>query len=251
MRKPAPRPAPLPLDDYKLLMRPRSRLDVAKLAPSELSLALLQATNTTWREANLRLRIDHNQNMATVSTPTKDMAMKLIEVSKIKVGETEHSVEMYGLAPDDAVKGVIHGVPTRLTIQQIKENIMEDGFEIYTTVPVCWVCYEVGHRSTACPRPGTRACHECGTRDPAPGHTCVAKCTLCEGGHVTGTKGCPERFITPYLIRQREWQKQHEQQALSTRLFQARPDPEQWSRPVGNARRRGEKHIQIHYKGPK
>ncbi|KAH7938378.1 hypothetical protein HPB49_022975 [Dermacentor silvarum] len=60
------------------------------------------------------------------------MAMKLIEVSKIKVGETEHSVEMYGLAPDDAVKGVTHGVPTRLTIQEIKENIMEDGFEIYT-----------------------------------------------------------------------------------------------------------------------
>ncbi|KAH7974084.1 hypothetical protein HPB49_009744 [Dermacentor silvarum] len=78
----------------------------------ELSLALLQATNTTWREANLRLRIDQNQNTATVSTPTKDMAMNLIEVSKIKVGETEHSVEMYGLAPDDAVKGVIHGVPT-------------------------------------------------------------------------------------------------------------------------------------------
>ncbi|KAH7953005.1 hypothetical protein HPB49_003443 [Dermacentor silvarum] len=237
-------------------MRPRSGLDVAKLAPSELSLALLQATNTTWREPNLRLRIDHNPNTATVSTPTKDMAMKLIEVSKIKVGETEHSVEMYGLAPDDAVKGVIHGVPTRLTIQEIKENIMEDGFEIYTvrrmgkdsttvnltfagpdvphylwlygaeyrctlhkkTVPVCWVCYEVGHRSKACPRPGTRACHECGTRDPAPGHTCVAKCTLCGGGHVTGTKGCPERFITPYLIRQRERQKQHEQQALSTHL---------------------------------
>ncbi|KAH7933392.1 hypothetical protein HPB49_012141 [Dermacentor silvarum] len=256
MRKPAPRPAPLPLDDYKLVMRPRSGLDVAKLAPSELSLALLQDTNTTWREANLRLRIDHNQNTATVSTPTKDMAMKLIEVSKIKVGETEHSVEMCGLAPDDAVKGVIHGVPTRLTIQEIKENIMEDGFEIYTvrrmgkdsttviltfagpdvphylwlygaeyrctlhkkTVPVCWVCYEVGHRSTACPRPGTRACHECGTRDPAPGHTSVAKCTLCGGGHVTGTKGCPERFITPYLIRQRERQKQHEQQALSTHL---------------------------------
>lgn len=38
---------------------------------------------------------------------------------------------MYGLAPDAALKGVIHVVPTRLTIQEIKENIMEDGFEIY------------------------------------------------------------------------------------------------------------------------
>ncbi|KAH9378681.1 hypothetical protein HPB48_007326 [Haemaphysalis longicornis] len=54
------------------------------------------------------------------------------------------------------------------------------------TVPVCSVCYDVGHRNTACPRPGTRACHECGTRDPGPDHTCVAKCFLCEGAHVTG-----------------------------------------------------------------
>ncbi|KAH7958277.1 hypothetical protein HPB49_000456 [Dermacentor silvarum] len=246
----------LPLDDYKLVMRPRSGLDVAKLAPSELSLALLQATNTTWRQVNLRLRIDQNQNTATVCTPTKDMAMKLIEVSKIKVGETEHSVERYSLAPDDAVKGVIHGVPTRLTIQEIKENIMEDELEIYRvrrmgkdsttviltfagpdvphylwmygaeyrctlhkkTVPVCWVCYKVGHHSTACPRPGTRACHECGTRDPAPGQTSEAKSTLCGRGHATGTKGCPERVITPYFMRQRERQTQHEQQALSTRL---------------------------------
>lgn len=86
------------------------------------------------------------------------------------------------------------------------------------TVPVCWVCYEVGHHSTAYPRLGTRACHECRTRDPAAGHTCVAKCTLCRGGHVTGTKGCPERVIVPYIIRQRERQKQHEQQALWTHL---------------------------------
>lgn len=85
-------------------------------------------------------------------------------------------------------------------------------------MPVCWVCYEVGHRSTAYPRPGTQACHECGTRESTPGHTCVAKCTLCRGGHVTGTKGCPERFIVPYIIRKRERQKQHEQQALSTHL---------------------------------
>ncbi|KAH7953899.1 hypothetical protein HPB49_013851 [Dermacentor silvarum] len=202
MRKPAPRPAPLPLDDYKLVMRSRSGLDVAKLAPSELSLALLQATNTTWRQANLRLRIDQNQNTATVSTPTKEMAIKFIEVSKIK-DSTTVILTFAGLVVPHYLW--LYGAEYRCTLHK-------------KTVPVCWVCYEVGHRSTACPRPGTRACHECGTRDPAPGHTCVAKCTLCGGGHITGTKGCPERFITPYLIRQRERQKQHEQQALSTHL---------------------------------
>ncbi|KAH9384651.1 hypothetical protein HPB48_026661 [Haemaphysalis longicornis] len=45
--KRAPRTVLLPLDDYKLVLRPRNGLNVGKLAPSELSLALLQATNTT------------------------------------------------------------------------------------------------------------------------------------------------------------------------------------------------------------
>lgn len=60
------------------------------------------------------------------------MAEKLFRVTKIMIEGTEHLVELYGLAPDDAVKGVIQGVPKRLTIQEIKENILQDGFEIYT-----------------------------------------------------------------------------------------------------------------------
>lgn len=251
--KRAPRPVPLPLDDYKLVLRPRNGLNVGKLAPSELSLALLQATNTTWRQANFKLRIDQNQNTATVSTPAKEVAEKLFRVTKIMIEGTEHLVELYGLAPDDAVKGVIQGVPKRLSIQEIKDNILQDGFEIYTarrmgndsttvlltfsgpkvphyvwlygaeyrctlhkkTVAVCEICYEVGHRSTACPQPGTRACHGCGLRDPAPDHPCVAKCTLCGGDHVTGAKGCPERYLTPYVIRQR--QRQQQRRTESTR----------------------------------
>ncbi|KAH7933314.1 hypothetical protein HPB49_011426 [Dermacentor silvarum] len=207
MRKPAPRPAPLPLDDHKLVMRPRTGLDVAKLPPSELSLALLQATNTTWRQANLQLRIDQNQNTATVSTPTKEIAMKLIEVSKIKLGETEHSVEMYGLAPDDTVKGVIHSVPTRLTIQEIKEKIMEDGFEIYTV-------RRMGKDSTA----------------------------------VILTFAGP---VVPHYLWLYGAEYRCTLHKKTVPVCWVRPDPEHWTeRPVGNARR-CEKHIQIHYKGPK
>lgn len=80
------------------------------------------------------------------------------------------------------------------------------------TVPVCSVCYEVGHRNTACPRPGACACPECGTRDPAPGHACVAKCSLCSGDHITGARGCPKRFVTPYIIRHREREQQQQEQ---------------------------------------
>ncbi|KAH9359717.1 hypothetical protein HPB48_019940 [Haemaphysalis longicornis] len=91
-----------------------------------------KATNTTWRRANFKLRVDQNQNRATVSTPAEEVAEKFFRVTKIMIEGTEQLVELYGPAPDDAVKGVIQGVPKRLTIQEIKENILQDGFEIYT-----------------------------------------------------------------------------------------------------------------------
>lgn len=241
---------PLPRDHCKLVLRPRGGLNLQHILPSQLTLALLHATNTTWREANIHLQIDQAQNTATISTPSVQIGEKLIGVTDIKIKDEKHSVEIYGLAPDDSVKGVIQGVPEEFTIQEIIENIEQDGFELYAarrmgeksttviltfagsevprcvylygtahrctlhkkTVPVCSVCYEVGHRNTACPRPGTRACHECGTRDPGPDHTCVAKCSLCEGAHVTGAKGCSRRFVTPYVIRRREQQQRRQAQ---------------------------------------
>lgn len=267
LRKPKPWFKPLPRDDCKLVLRPRAGLNLKQILPSQLTLALLHATSTTWREAKLHLQIDHSQNTATISTPSIPIGEKLIGITGIRIKDEEHPVEIYGLAPDDSVKGVIQGVPEEFTIQEIIENIEQDGFDLYTarrmgknsttviltfaglevprcvylygtahrctlhkkTVPVCSVCYEVGHRNTACPRPGTRACHECGTRDPAPGHTCVAKCSLCDGAHVTGAKGCPRRFVTPYVIRRREHQQrrqEHGQQQTASQQGQQRSAPE-------------------------
>ncbi|KAH9380812.1 hypothetical protein HPB48_007243 [Haemaphysalis longicornis] len=179
-----------------------------------------------------------------------EIGEKLIGVTDIKIKDEKHSFEIYGLAPVHSVKCVIQAVPEGSIIQEIIENIEQDSFELYAarrmeerstteiltfagsevprcvylyrtahrctlhkkTVPVCRVCYEVGHRNTACPRPGTRACHECGMRDPGPDPTSVAKCPLCEGAHVTGAKGCSRRFVTPYVIRRREQQQRRQAQ---------------------------------------
>ncbi|KAH9378922.1 hypothetical protein HPB48_012820 [Haemaphysalis longicornis] len=162
----------------------------------------------------------------------------------------KHCVEIYGIVPDDSVKGVIQGVSEEFTTKEIIENIDQDGFELYAvrrmgeksttvilsfagsevprcvylhgtaqrctlhkkTVPVCSVCYDVGHRNTACPRPGTRACYECGTRNPGPDHSCVAKCSLWEGAQVRGFKGCSRWFVTPYVIHRREQQQRRQAQ---------------------------------------
>ncbi|KAG0415456.1 hypothetical protein HPB47_007379 [Ixodes persulcatus] len=68
VRKAAPRPNPLPRDDFKLVLRPQDGLKLANLDIAEVSLALLNSINFTWRQANLRVRLDATQNTATIST---------------------------------------------------------------------------------------------------------------------------------------------------------------------------------------
>ncbi|KAH9364664.1 hypothetical protein HPB48_005778 [Haemaphysalis longicornis] len=66
----------------------------------------------------------------------------------------------------------------------------------------------VSHRFTACPFPNVRACPTCGTRDPADGHVCIPRCSLCKGEHLKASKGCPQRFCEPYVKRQKELARQ-------------------------------------------
>ncbi|KAH9364436.1 hypothetical protein HPB48_022359 [Haemaphysalis longicornis] len=207
----------------------------------------------------------------------------IIGVTDFKIKDGKHSVGINGLAPDDSVKGVIQGVPKEFTIQEIIETI--DGFQFYParrmgenpttviltfatsevprcvypyetanrytlpkkTVPVCSVCYEVGRRNTACPRPRGCGCHECGTRDPGLNPTCDAECYLCEGAHVTGTKGCSRRSVTTYVIRQKEQQQRRQVPAQHHAKLQQTCDRRcQWS-TCGS---RGETVLRAKFEGP-
>lgn len=139
-RKPMPRPAPLPINDFKLVLRPQDGLNLSKVLPSTLSLALLHATNTS-RQANLRLQVDVKQNTAMVSTPSADVTKLLLKTKQIVLNNAHHAAVLYGLSPDDAVKGVIRGVPVEFTEDQIIQNIDQEGFELYS-------CRRIGKEST-------------------------------------------------------------------------------------------------------
>lgn len=193
--KTAPRPAPLPRDDYKLVLRPQGGLKIAQLDLAEVSIALLNAIHSTWRETNMRVRYDTVQNIATVSTPSAAAAKALSQVRQIEISNVTYPVHLYGLAPDDSVKGIIRGAPLRFSERELLENMYAPKHEIYAcrrlgssnvvvitfagykvpyyvtlfgseypcslykkTVPVCAKCHELGHRETACPQPNTLVC---------------------------------------------------------------------------------------------
>ncbi|KAH9378870.1 hypothetical protein HPB48_013439 [Haemaphysalis longicornis] len=198
----APRPAPLPRDDYKLVWRPQGGLRIAELDLAEVSLALLSAIQSTWRQTNLRVRYDMVQNTAIISTPSAEAAESLSQVP--------YYVTLFG---------------------------SEYPSSLYKkTVPVCDACHELGHTATACPQPNTRVCNLCGVKDPKPGHDCKSLCSLCGGAHLTASKGCPKRFREPFRNRTKERASRVDQLALQVdQQASQQGHPASATRPAGTA----------------
>lgn len=122
-------------------MRPQGGLNLVEVSPTKLSEVLLRATKLTWRKAEFRLRIDGVQNTATVSTSHREAAETLHHLKQVMFGGTIYPVQLYGLAPDDSVKGVIHDIPLRYSSQEILENIFLPGFEFIA-------CRRLGNSTT-------------------------------------------------------------------------------------------------------
>ncbi|KAH9372754.1 hypothetical protein HPB48_003570 [Haemaphysalis longicornis] len=123
------------------LIRPQGGLNLAKVSPTELSEVLLRATKLTWRKAEFRLRIAGVQNTATVSTSHREAAEALHHLKQVMFGGTVYPVQLYGLAPDDSVKGVIHDIPLHYSSQESLENIFLPGFEFMA-------CRRLGNSTT-------------------------------------------------------------------------------------------------------
>ncbi|KAH7983959.1 hypothetical protein HPB52_015781 [Rhipicephalus sanguineus] len=58
----------------------------------------------------------------------------------------------------------------------------------------CPICRTPGHRPDVCPNPMARACDVCNLSNPEAGHTCVPKCALCGGPHLTAAKECENKL---------------------------------------------------------
>ncbi|KAL1480874.1 hypothetical protein MTO96_034646 [Rhipicephalus appendiculatus] len=66
----------------------------------------------------------------------------------------------------------------------------------------CPICRTTGHRADVCPNPTARACDVCNLPNPEAGHTCVPKCALCGGPHLTAATECENK-----LKRIQTWRK--------------------------------------------
>lgn len=235
-----PRLPPLPADDYKLAIRPRGGLQLSKVSPKTLLVAVLQEAQITDEKPDIRLRVDEKQNVLTLSTSSEQNATALSKMSKITLNATDYGIASYGVAPDNSCKGVIYGIGHDTSPEEFLNEIEAPGYEALAcrrlgesqsmvitfcgkrvpffvnaygqtlrcylykrTVPHCRTCNQTGHREDVCPQPpDTPKCRACGVSLTSKEHECRPRCALCAGEHPTAAKPCPKRFLPPVNRRQ-------------------------------------------------
>lgn len=106
-RKPLPR---LPLDDYKIILRPQTAANLLHYGAASLFQAVCVAAQLKPEEAVAedQLRIHPTNNTALVSTPSIARADRYIKLQGIIVEQQEIRLFAYAPAPENSNKGILH-----------------------------------------------------------------------------------------------------------------------------------------------
>ncbi|KAL1479727.1 hypothetical protein MTO96_051626 [Rhipicephalus appendiculatus] len=162
--------------------------------------------------------------------------MKARGIRLLTINGTAHAVKAYAATGEDALRGVVHGIPQhtptetllgnmRIRTQGVKllqarmigdtqsatltfsgpilpKTVYYYGGELLchpfrATVQVCKICRDKGHRADVCPNPARQICNVCGLENPSAGHPCEPNCASCGGAHLTGDKSCTKRLKQP------------------------------------------------------
>ncbi|KAH7952567.1 hypothetical protein HPB52_024021 [Rhipicephalus sanguineus] len=222
-RKPtASRPPPLPLHDYKAILRPLGRHPT-------LTRAIRVAASLPPAEVDrLVFSLRPEQNLAVVSTPHEHIALNLYSVQHLRLGEHTYPVSIYNAAPHNSCKGIIYGVDPGTSPSELMDHLITPGHTVLqarmmgktSTALITFEGLQVPHyiryygaeyrcyvhrpckKVCNCPTPNCVTCKTCGVDEPTPGHSCTPKCRSCGGDHPTKDTGCPAR-VRPPLNKER------------------------------------------------
>ncbi|KAH8022351.1 hypothetical protein HPB51_023422 [Rhipicephalus microplus] len=195
------------------------------------------------------LRINMRQNTMIMSTPSLANAKEYSNIKEIMINDKSYATAAYVTAPENASKGVIHGIPKYDNQEDIEKALVnqrnptilharrmgltDSVFIVFEGLFVpyfvyyrgaeyrcflykkqyetCTTCGRIGHWADVCPQPDNKKCRGFGVLNPTESHQCVPRRSLCGKGHLTGDKKCKERFKTPYLFKKRWWEKEQQQ----------------------------------------
>ncbi|KAL1482393.1 hypothetical protein MTO96_033825 [Rhipicephalus appendiculatus] len=101
----------LPVDDYRIIIRPRGGFNVTEHAADRIYHSVRRAANverTADEEDNLCL--NKKQNIIVLSTPSKERAKKYVTITSLSIGSKKYEACAYRAAPENTSKGVIRGI---------------------------------------------------------------------------------------------------------------------------------------------
>ncbi|KAH7940958.1 hypothetical protein HPB49_008365 [Dermacentor silvarum] len=178
-------------------------------------------------------RLRPGSNIIIVSTPHEGTAATLMKIMSLTFHGRSHPVKVYLSTPEDLLKGVVHGIDVGTSEEELMANlrVRTHGVRIVRarmlgqsqtallhfegpqvprfvyfyggempcrdyqpTRQFCPICRTTGHQPDVCPNPTVRACNTCNHPNPEAGHTCVPKCALCGGAHLTAAKDCNNKL---------------------------------------------------------
>lgn len=99
-----PRQPPLPFEDLKLAFRPRNGLRLARVSTQKLLMAVATEANLQVGAVTVRMRIDGDQNVIVLSTPSEATAIKLRKVKKLTIDGNTYEVASHPLSPATPAK---------------------------------------------------------------------------------------------------------------------------------------------------
>ncbi|KAH7973490.1 hypothetical protein HPB49_001523 [Dermacentor silvarum] len=199
-----------------------------QLQTHQVARAIVQATGgaPTCKGDDFITRLRPGSNIIIVSTPHEGTAATLMKIMSLTFHGRSHPVKVYLSTPEDLLKGVVHGIDVGTSEEELMANlrVRTHGVRIVRArmlgqsqtallhfegpqVPRFVYFYggempcrdyqptrTTGHRPDVCPNPTVRACNTCNHPNPEAGHTCVPKCALCGGAHLTAAKDCNNKL---------------------------------------------------------
>ncbi|CAN7943755.1 unnamed protein product, partial [Ixodes hexagonus] len=115
---------PLPMEDYKVVVRPLDGLNLGAWSPDQVYRAIKLAAKLTPAEtAEIKTRLRKEQSLAVVSTPSTEMVERFCNISSIVLGEKQFRIQPYVAMPDDSCKGVITGLTSRPSSEWLTEEL--------------------------------------------------------------------------------------------------------------------------------
>ncbi|KAG0421242.1 hypothetical protein HPB47_002852 [Ixodes persulcatus] len=214
-----PRPPKLPEDDAKIVFRLRGGLNVRKedrvLVQRSIQRAAQLSSENAGHDA---FRFNEDQNTLIVSTPALENAVKYGGVHSISLKGQTYEVVAYAIPPDDTIKGVIHGIPDEDSEQDVLNNLVtarnpnvlharrmgrsKSAVVLFKGQKVpFWIMY--GNVEYKCNLYKKKI--EMATR-------ARRRAASAAMAHPTGDTRCKQRFKTPYILKQRQWEKKKKEE---------------------------------------